>query len=306
MAPSKKKTLTSQTGGCNCVGSMPQSGGSLASLAVVDLVPEHAWASLDEHATNAFVDSHIQVGGNHTNSTLDPLAPGTGIMRALVSHITKPISGGSAESLDSLLTANLAGPLKKKYTSVMKKYSSSKKLKGGSSSSDPLIDTVTPSEQALLENVESLTSYLSPNFTSVVSKMLIGGGGKSKKSKFTEKSFEEMANPALDNLTLHGAKRLGELLHDPKMFKSGVSIASYMGRAADFVPSKQSKTMAKKIAAQHGGKALDLISALSAANLDKVSALVGGTSALSAIFSYLDSSTLQKKPSLSKKKAPRA
>ena len=279
MAPTKKAAM--QGGGCGCANATQQ-GGSLASSAVVELVSDHAWASMDDQFTNL-------VGEQQQQQQQQQGGGGSGMESALgsvVQLLKLPVHGGSPASLDSMISSNLTGSLKKKYATTVKKYSA-KKHNGGSAEA--------------LDHVENLTSFLSPNFTGVVSKLIMSGGSGMK-------SFE--LNSFLDHLTLPGARKLGELFADNKLFKSGTSIAAYARSAVDFVPSKHTKAIAKTMAAQHGGRALDMLSSLSAANLDKVSALIGGKSAMSSLSSFFEGhgvsvakkvQTKTKKPAAEKK-----
>lgn len=277
MAPLKKI----QKGGCGCVGSMPQSGGSLASSAVVELVPDHAWASLN--TSNSF-DS-MSGGGmvnpaemlNHT------------LVRNAVAFLHKPVTGGSSHTLDSLLTSSLAGPLKKNYVQTVRKYTNKKHQGGGVAAGGN----------------DSLMSYLSPNFTSVISKLIAKGGsgfagvggGEEGEPLDILKMIESNVNPIMDHLTPHGAKKMGELLHDTKLFDTGISIASYLKMITEFVPSKMTQNTAEKAMIQHGGMALNIMSSLSAVNLEKVASLVGGKSVLNAILQVFKPPTLKLKKS---------
>ena len=275
MAPSiKAKKSAMAGGGCGCAGA--QQGGSLASAAVIDLVPHHAWASMDEQATNQF----SQVGGNNASAVVDA------ILSPVVRLLKMPLHGGSDVSLNDHITANLGGPMKKRYFHVVKKYSlkTPAKLRGGSNAGP-------------LDRVDNLTSFLSPNFTSVVSKLMSGGG-----SAGTPKSALARVNSVMDNLTLHGAKKIAELLHDTSMFKSGKSLATYAKNGALFAASTTTKSLAKDIALQHGGSALDMISLLSATNLDKLAVLLGGKG-LSSITQLIAPPQATKKALSAKKKA---
>ena len=266
-------------GGCGCVGTS-QNGGSMASDAVVDLVPHHAWASMDEQATNLFPEYHA-VGGAGATASSSIIAP-------LVKLLNIPLAkGGAPTTVNTLILENLTGPLKKNYSSTIKKYSvsaaTSKKLRGGGGGATSPVHDATLST---LDHVESLASFLSPDFTGIVSKFMTGGGASSSKAAAASASSMLELNNFLDMLTLSGAQKLGELLSDKSLFKSNKSIRSHISNAVQFASSATANDVFRSFVTQHGGNALDVVSTLSAANLDKVAALLGSNNGGSMVVDF--------------------
>lgn len=273
MAPKNKLV-----GGCGCANAVQQSGGSLASDAVVSLVDSSAWAAMDAQATNQFAPMHGGIG-------LESGGMVGSLMRTTATLLQKPMTAGSSQSLHDLILSNTGGSAKKSYVNVMKKYGG-KVAKGGSHAAAPPA-AAAAGYHATIESANSLVSFLSPNFTNVLAKLVMSGGG----SNGNDPSEPFSANAVLDHLTLGGAKAIGKLLKDNGVFKSGKSIVQYVGEGAKFASGGAAKETAAALTGQHGGSILDFLSTLSAANLDKVSALVGGKSSLSSITSFVDSAS---------------
>lgn len=239
------KSGSKSGGGCGC----RQKGGSLASDAVVKLVGESAWSYLNSNQTNKFeapaaAAAPAQKGG----------AGKTSLVTGIAQMLKVPLTTGGGQSFDDMIRSSLAGPLKAKYSKTMKKYSAA--LSGGGN------DAFAP--------IESLSSLISPDFSSIVSRLSARGGADLKRVS---------ANDVLDQLTPAGAAKLADLLHDPNMLKSGKSVASYAKLAAKLVASDKAKALATKLKTQHGGAAFDialsLSESLSKANLDKMALLAG-------------------------------
>ena len=242
--PATKKKAKAQAGGsCGCADAK-QTGGSLASDAVVGLVDEKSWVSMNMNATNQFAP--FQTGGARQS-----------FFSNVASAMNIPLFKGGG-SLNELLVNNLGGNAKKTFTKTSKfvNAESSTPQQGGGSSS-------------LLDGVESLTNLFSPSIkasaTAVQHKVLSGGYG----------GPAELVNRLLSELTPAGAVKLGELLNDKKLFKSGTSLKAYALDAVTSVPSAKAHSIAKQLAQQHGGSALEAFKALEAANLDKVAAILG-------------------------------
>ena len=276
----KNKAAAVMSGGCGCANAVQQSGGSLASDAVVSLVDKNAWIAMDEQATNQFAPAQQQNGG----TGIDAGAGAVGmILKTTANLLMKPMAAGSPTSLHDLISANLAGPVKKTYSATMKKYG-----KSSSSSSSSNKIAKGGDGQSSIDKANNLVSFLSPNFTNVMSKLVMSGGGGPDAAK--------MANSLLDHLTLSGAKTIGKLLRDASVFKGGRSIVEYVAQAAKFAAGENTKSAAVELTGQHGGAVLNLLASLSAANLEKVSALVGGKAAYGGITTFIEGANNNKPP----------
>ena len=285
MPPKISKNMNG--GGCGCAGA--QQGGSMASDAVIDLVPHHAWAAMDEHASN-HTDWKAAGGGGVTDVS-------AAVVQPIVKLLNIPIAGGAPTTVNDLIVANISGPIKRRYTSTVRKYSP--KLKGGAPAA---ASTASPST-TMLNNVDNLASFLSPDFTGLVSKYFMAGGQLTVGGGKAVKDLS--VNAVMDQLTLSGATKLGELLNDKSLFKSNKSISSYLQNGAAYASSDKAKELAKTVIGQHGGSAIDVLSTLSAANLDKLSALIGRNGSGSSMVSDLSKAVSNVPKTAPKKKAPR-
>ncbi|GAX85154.1 hypothetical protein CEUSTIGMA_g12572.t1 [Chlamydomonas eustigma] len=261
----KKVSKLMSGGGCGCVGDK-QMGGSMASDAVVGLVDESGWMTMNANQTNR-VNSHFQWGGASA-------ATKAKFVKGVLSALEHPVYKGGA-SIDEILTKNLAGDAKKKYVKFVKGLQKSNLNQAGGSTAD------------LMGNVESLSSLLSPNLKTSAgmfrNKLMSGGYG----------GFANIANLALDQLTLEGAQKLGDMLNDKSILKSGVPIKQIIVQSLMTVPSTKCKDLLNEVKEQYGGSALKLVDGISSQNLDKVAALVGvkssGTKALDDLKLYVGS-----------------
>jgi hypothetical protein len=228
-------------GGCGCAGDK-QSGGSLASDAVVGLVTERGWVAMNANATNKFFP--FQSGGARQ-----------GFFKHVFGLLDHPMHKGGGP-LSDLIASNLGGPAKRIFSNAIKKAKIEQGGGGGGS-------------DAILTGVESLGHLFNPNIktavTGVHSKAMNGGYG----------SPMDIANSILDFLTLSGANKLGHIANDTSLFKNGKTPLSYATEIMLAFPSAKAKNILALLAQQHGGGAIDLASKLDSVNLDKLAALVG-------------------------------
>ena len=254
MSSIAKKNSGVKTGGCGC---KQLTGGSLASDAVIQHVDAKAWDLLDRNATNVFdSDAHLTKtsmhggNGNGNGAVPDNVTKLATHLKQIVSHgLGMPVQSGG-DSLDELIRKNLSKEALKKYKKAVKQLA---EQSGGSDSA---------AMGALNKTRDALSGLLD---ASKVSSYFFKGGALNVSS----------LNDAADQLTAEGVRKLADLFNDATLFKSGISVASYVKNVVNEVPSKKAQVLANTMYKEHGPTVMGLVrNNLSLHNVHKFSAFL--------------------------------